>query len=767
MTLDLSLHLKSVAVAVADENCEYAMKWAVDHLLIDSEDPSLIILHVLPRRQKTYNQTNHFYPDPRWSSPSSLVWDAPEDNEPPTEFDKKNNEAELEQLFKSYRIYSARKGVKIKEVVLEDNDVSKVILSYIKTNHISNVVVGSTKGKTLSKWMKIDVPTTVLKNAPEFCSVYVVSKTKLLSVKQAQRPAANTATPPKMPSPVAFLTSEQLDIESSKGQSAKPGHRSTFSNGLPSGRDHEIVIGPAHDRLRSAPVSMENIEFDISEASSFSCDSYSDDNDASRTSCFGAFNVEGLDFYGLPDTASRSSCSIGTLPREVEAEMRMMKLELKQTMEMYNNACKEAICAKKKAKELEECWREETCKLEEARQAEERTRLMMEKEKRKYKVAIEAAEAAKKLAEIEAERRKNAESKFKEAENLILLSRHDLRYRKYTIEDIEAATENFSDARKIGEGGYGPVFKGYLDHTPVAIKVLRPDSTQGKKQFQQEIEVLSCIRHPNMVLLIGACPEHGCLVYEYMDNGNLEDRLFRREGRLPLSWRKRFNIAAQIATTLAFLHQSKPEPIVHHDLKPANILLDCNYMSKISDVGLARLVPPSAAEDVTQYHITSAAGTFCYMDPEYQQTGILTTKSDIYSLGVLLLQIITGRPPKGLINDVEAAIASNKFEEILDPSVTDWPVEEALTFTKLAMKCTELKQKDRPDLSSIIVPELNRFRYIRKNFGSGRTPSQSSLASGRSSSSCSTMTDCSQASTLFSYGSGSNSSFSPSDDNSV
>ena len=132
-----------------------------------------------------------------------------------------------------------------------------------------------------------------------------------------------------------------------------------------------------------------------------------------------------------------------------------------------------------------------------------------------------------------------------------------------------------------------------------------------------------------MVLLLGACPGYGCLVYEYMDNGSLEDRLFRRNNSPPMSWKKRFQIAAEIATALLFLHQTKPEPIVHRDLKPANILLDRNYVSKIADVGLARLVPPSVADTVTQYYMTSAAGTFCYIDPEYQQTGILTTKSDI------------------------------------------------------------------------------------------------------------------------------------------
>lgn len=227
-----------------------------------------------------------------------------------------------------------------------------------------------------------------------------------------------------------------------------------------------------------------------------------------------------------------------------------------------------------------------------------------------------------------------------------------------------------------------------------------------------------------MVLLLGACPEYGCLVYEYMENGSLEDRLFRKDNTPPIPWRIRFRIACDIATALLFLHQMKPEPVVHRDLKPANILLDHNYVSKIGDVGLARLVPPSVADSVTQYHMTAAAGTFCYIDPEYQQTGMLGVKSDIYSFGVLLLQLITARSPMGLSYQVEEAIEHDKFPEILDPTITDWPIEDTLGLAQLALKCCELRKRDRPDLRTVLMPELSRL----KNLGLGETPPKSKLA---------------------------------------
>lgn len=236
-----------------------------------------------------------------------------------------------------------------------------------------------------------------------------------------------------------------------------------------------------------------------------------------------------------------------------------------------------------------------------------------------------------------------------------------------------------------------------------------------------------------MVLLLGACPEYGCLVYEYMANGSLDDHLFRRGNTPVLPWQLRFQIAAEIGTGLLFLHQTKPEPLVHRDLKPGNILLDRNFVSKISDVGLARLVPPSVADSVTQYLMTSTAGTFCYIDPEYQQTGMLGIKSDIYSLGIMLLQIITAKPPMGLTHYVERAIEKGTFAEVLDPAVHDWPVEEALKFAKLALQCAELRRKDRPDLGNVVLPELNRLRTLAEENMSSIMLDSTTVASPRKS----------------------------------
>ncbi|BAT72939.1 hypothetical protein VIGAN_01038600 [Vigna angularis var. angularis] len=422
----------------------------------------------------------------------------------------------------------------------------------------------------------------------------------------------------------------------------------------------------------------------------------------------GAKSIDHGDYsFSSQDSGTSMSSSIFSASDEVEAEMRRLKLELKQ-MEMYSTACKEAMTAKQKALELQRWKVEEQRKMEEARLTEETALSMDEKEKAKCVAAMEAAETSRKIAELEARKRMTVESGHKKTTDMF--SHCPARYRRYTIEEIEEATNLFSNSLKVGEGGYGPVYRCELDHTPVAVKILKPDAAQGQAQFQQEIEVLSSIRHPNMVLLLGACPEFGCLVYEYMANGSLDDCLFRRGNKRALPWQLRFRIAAEIATGLLFLHQTKPEPLVHRDLKPGNILLDRNFVSKISDVGLARLVPASVEDSVTQYRMTSTAGTFCYIDPEYQQTGMLGTKSDIYSLGIMLLQIITAKPPMGLTHHVERAIEKGTFAEMLDPAVEDWPIEHALRFAKLALVCAEMKRKDRPDLAKVVLPELNKLR---------------------------------------------------------
>ncbi|KAK1270677.1 U-box domain-containing protein 52 [Acorus gramineus] len=695
------------AVAIdRDKNSQHAFKWAADNLMINS--PYIILIHV-------HNRTNAAHYGFTMTEASS-------------EASREQMDAEMQQLFLPYRGFCARKGMQLREVVLEDTDVTKALVEYINANSLHNIVVGaSTRNAFTRMFRNNDIPSLLMRAAPEFCTVYVIAKGKAPTIRSARTAPVTSPRQPVVLTPAAHTLQGHEDpvrqVPWRNPALTPSGERRSFE------RNTDYMRTPGRERplstARTVPnnVLLENLDSPLGPSrSSLSRESFYADFQGSLVPESGDFGTDSHSFISSAESPRGGSYS-PLNSRDMEAEMKRLRLELKQTMDMYSTACKEAITAKQKAKELHQWKLEEARKFKEARHKEEAALAIAEMEKAKARAALEAAEAAQRLAELESKKRMSAEMKAKrESEEkkraLDALANTDVRYRKYSIEEIESATNFFANNQKIGEGGYGPVYRASLDHTPVAIKVLRPDAAQGRKQFQQEVEVLSCIRHPNMVLLLGACPEYGCLVYEYMENGSLEDRLLRRGNTPPIPWPIRFKIAAEIATGLLFLHQTKPEPLVHRDLKPANILLDRNYVSKISDVGLARLVPPSVADSVTQYHMTSTAGTFCYIDPEYQQTGMLGIKSDIYSLGILLLQIITAKPPMGLTHHVERAIDKGTFTDMLDQTVPDWPLEEALGYAKMALKCSELRRKDRPDLGRIILPELDRLRSLGHAYSS-------------------------------------------------
>ncbi|XP_030535781.1 U-box domain-containing protein 35 isoform X2 [Rhodamnia argentea] len=740
---------ENVAVAIdKDKASQHALKWTVDHLL--SRGQALTLLHI-----KTGASS---IPTPMGSHVA--ISDV---NDEVARTYRQQGESQAKEMFLPFRCFCTRKEIRCNELIVEDTDIAKGIVDFVNATPLDILVLGAPSKSGLFRFKTSDVPTSVCKAVPDFCTVYVISKGKISSVKSA------TSAPPSKPPQPANMSNNPNEGRPMHNQIPKAAERTPV---MPRNPQNDIEIKSPFTRGRASTnksFELSSTDSDISfvstgrpstdhmlpslydnvEPGRLSSTSSDFDNNSFASSFSGNksfdMTLQPLDFSSSPPESGRMSLSAQNMD-DVQAEMRRLRLELQQTIDMYSTACKEALTAKQKARELHRWKMDEEQRLEEARLAEEAALAIAEKEKAKCVAAIQAAEQAQRIAEREAQKRIFAEKKaLKEAEErkkiLSSMAQNEIRYRKYTIEEIEAATEDFAASRKIGEGGYGPVYKCYLDHTPVAIKVLRPDAAQGQAQFQQEVEVLSCIRHPNMVLLLGACPEYGCLVYEYMANGSLDDRLFRRGNSPVLPWQHRFRIAAEIGTGLLFLHQTKPEPLVHRDLKPGNILLDRNYVSKISDVGLARLVPPSVANTVTQYRMTSTAGTFCYIDPEYQQTGMLGIKSDIYSLGILLLQIITAKPPMGLTHLVERAIEKGNFAETLDPAIPDWPVEQALSFAKLSLKCAELRRKDRPDLGTVVLPELNRLRALAEDAMPSITQSSGSGASSSSSHISSTSQD--------------------------
>ncbi|KAI4981002.1 hypothetical protein ZWY2020_021487 [Hordeum vulgare] len=271
---------------------------------------------------------------------------------------------------------------------------------------------------------------------------------------------------------------------------------------------------------------------------------------------------------------------------------------------------------------------------------------------------------------------------------------------EFSAFELEQATRSFDEALKIGEGGFGCVYKGSLRSTTVAIKLLHPKSLQGQSEFNQEVAVLGRVRHPNLVALIGSCRETFGLVYEFLPNGSLDDRLACANGTPPLTWQVRTRIIYEMCSALTFLHSNKPHPVVHGDLKPANILLDANLVSKLGDFGVCRLLTQSSTSTATTLYRTSTPkGTFAYMDPEFLSTGELTPRSDVYSLGIIILQLLTGRRPQKIAEAVEDAVEKRELHTVLDPSAGAWPFVQANQLAHLGLRCAEMSRRRRPDLA--------------------------------------------------------------------
>ncbi|OWM89296.1 hypothetical protein CDL15_Pgr024041 [Punica granatum] len=282
---------------------------------------------------------------------------------------------------------------------------------------------------------------------------------------------------------------------------------------------------------------------------------------------------------------------------------------------------------------------------------------------------------------------------------------------EFSLSEVQSATCNLSESFKLGQSGFGCVYKGELLGRTVAIKLLHPHNMQGQFEFQQEVQVLGKLQHPHLVTLLGACSEAWSLVYEYQPNGSLQDQLFRKSKSSPLPWKDRVRIIAEISSGLCYLHSSKPEKIVHGALKPENILLDSELKCKICDFGICRLVTEETLHYPSFRRVTEPKNAFPYTDPEFYRTGILTPKCDVYALGLIILQLLTGRPPNGLIAEVRRAVSIGKLDTLLDSSAGEWPMKAVKILAELSLQCCELQSRNRPEVIPTLVKELEQL-YI-------------------------------------------------------
>ncbi|XP_065620245.1 probable LRR receptor-like serine/threonine-protein kinase At1g07650 isoform X2 [Quercus suber] len=288
----------------------------------------------------------------------------------------------------------------------------------------------------------------------------------------------------------------------------------------------------------------------------------------------------------------------------------------------------------------------------------------------------------------------------------------DLQTGLFTLQQIKAATKNFDPVNKLGEGGFGVVYKGQLsDGTVIAVKQLSSKSKQGNREFVNEIGMISGVQHPNLVKLYGCCVEGNqlLLIYEYMENNCLSRALFGKDTtcRLKLDWPTRQKICLGIARGLAYLHEESRLKIVHRDIKTSNVLLDKDFNAKISDFGLAKL-----NEDDNSHISTRVAGTIGYMAPEYAMRGYLTNKADVYSFGVVALEIVSGksntnyRPKEEFVYLLDWAYVLQErgsLLELVDPGLgSEYTTEEAMVMLNVALLCTNASPTLRPTMSQVV-----------------------------------------------------------------
>ncbi|XP_020092601.1 U-box domain-containing protein 33-like isoform X2 [Ananas comosus] len=648
----------------------------------------------------------------------------------------------MSKVIREYLEICASSKFRAETLVIEADDIAKGLVDLVARHRITSLVMGAAADKHYSRKMAVPKSRTALTvqaKADPSCSITFLCKGNLICTREAgaqlQGSMMSASSSETNPSSVT----NQADYNRSRSlpeRQSEPLHmqgalqqRSRSANFVSTGGVAVAVSPPLPEG--NFPVLQEGTSTSQSPRSSHQ---HSSESDITA-------------FSSLP-SSPRDESEDTWVENDVYEQLKNALIEAEDLKrEAYEESCRRkkaerdlvGVAQRAKAAEslhikemrlkrdTEEELARKNAELEDLRKVHEQILVELKNaNEQKMKLAIRVANCERVIKEFEAkaseahsiqEKLRQDVGKFEKERNEAVREAEELRKEKeetvssalaraafseFTYSELEEATNNFDTSLLIGEGGYGKVYRGFLRHTVVAIKMLNPQGIQGEVEFHQEVEILSRVRHPNLVTLIGACPEVRALVYEFLPNRSLEYRLTLKDPTQALTWQVRMRIAGEICSALIFLHSTKPQCIVHGDLKPDNILLDANYVSKLGDFGICCLLDQSSST-VTAFHQTYAPkGTIPYMDPEYVSSGELTPQYDVYSFGIVLLQLITGKGPFKIRNEVQDALQKGCIRELLDASAGEWPFDvEADELAYLGVRCCDPKRKKRPELAEV------------------------------------------------------------------
>ncbi|KAI6702503.1 hypothetical protein NL676_011639 [Syzygium grande] len=537
---------------------------------------------------------------------------------------------EMESILDEYMHMCDQAGVPVMKRYVETQDIGKGIVELIELHAITKLVMGAAANRRYFEEMRQLTSTKakfVNQHAHPSCHIWFVCNGNLICSREGD------------------LSTFDMDIAPSVlpgGSVGESGHQNIRSPSL----------GSVHSRSNSSEVEddLALVRYERGEGSNHFTESNS---------------VRAYEGYSQNQryTGMEGSYSEDLYKQLDQAweEVARAKREALEELIRRQKAEKTANDATRKLKALENGFSEE---LRRRKDLEE----LLAKEKEAFEVLNKRHEELQTLSEELLANQTSEPSSAREQELIY----------EFSFSEIQEATESFDSSLMIEEGEYGSTYKGSLHHTPVAIKMLHLCN------YNNEIQVATRLRHPNLVSLIGVCPDASAAIYEYLPNGSLEEQLGARDSSNHLSWQTRIHICADTCAALMFLHSCYG--MVHGDLKPGNILLDSNFVAKITNFGLRS----------AQSHSPT--------------TGELSFASDVYSFGNVLLRVLTGRSALNLDEVMQTALDVGNLRVVLDPTAGNWPFEQAKELAHLALSCRDSDSNNRPCLRSQVWPVLERMR---------------------------------------------------------